>query len=378
MDRDRAYARLAEACRSDELTTTGLAERLAVVGTFDPDLLARLGRGGGGARPAVYCGSRRARVAGGDAVGRAPDRHARAHAGARRPRTRSREVRRAVHRTTTARCSECSSVRARSTGPVDDRDEDELLASLDVCAGRQGGRPRQARATVDIEPTGRRSRAGWHCSTSRVRFASSSRPAASDASASWPCARVPEGAARWTGLSDEPAMMVYGIGGVGEVDAGRALRHGSVEEESTAGSPRHGRIDLDRPTLSSYEPKVVLADVIRQVAAQFPDQGRALERSEVIERQRRARLGARGRGLRRPDPPMRERASEFTPTMRSVRRRLTGSRRRRLRGSGARQTPGPGRGSLYVTCSRSWPPELPGFRLIVSGRCPASPFSQRG
>jgi len=168
------------------------------------------------------------------------------------------------------------------------------------------------------------------------------------------------------GLAEEPAMVVFGIGGVGKSTLVAQFVKDLFEQGD--GAPQAwAYVDFDRPTLASYAPGVVLTDIVRQVAAQFPEQRRLLERSEVVEAQRN--LGA---GLEALDERSSlGRAGEFAHALQSF-----------------------GHDTLVVVLDtfeeveREAPQqaeqisrvfaglagELPGLKLIVSGRSPAAAF----
>jgi KaiC/GvpD/RAD55 family RecA-like ATPase len=68
-------------------------------------------------------------------------------------------------------------------------------------------------------------------------------------------------------LTDRPPLLVYGVGGVGKSTLiARFLLDLAERSDPVAWA----YLDLDRPSLSSYDPLALLTDVIRQVGAQFP------------------------------------------------------------------------------------------------------------
>ena len=71
-------------------------------------------------------------------------------------------------------------------------------------------------------------------------------------------------------LVDDPPMLVYGIGGVGKSTLIARFVLDLVDEQDPGAPTAWAYLDLDRPTLSSYEPATLLRDISRQVAAQFP------------------------------------------------------------------------------------------------------------
>jgi len=130
-------------------------------------------------------------------------------------------------------------------------------------------------------------------------------------------------------------------------------------------------VDLDRPTLSSCDPVVVLNDVIGQVSAQYPAYRRVLQRAQDV-----AYLRTRGAGLEASDTAAssRVRAADFADSLRvmdieslvvvvdtfEVLERNHPER-------------GPQLYDLFATLAS----EIPAFRLVVAGRGPASAFLDR-
>lgn len=78
------------------------------------------------------------------------------------------------------------------------------------------------------------------------------------------------------GLSEDPAFVVHGVGGIGKSTLiARFLM--DVVREAERGEPvAWAYLDMDRPTLRSYHPDVIIDDVARQVAAQLTVQRRRL------------------------------------------------------------------------------------------------------
>lgn len=170
-------------------------------------------------------------------------------------------------------------------------------------------------------------------------------------------------------LLDRPPLLVYGVGGVGKSTlTAQFLLELAERAEPTAWA----YLDLDRPTLASYEPLPLLNDVIRQVGAQFPEMRRFLDYSayEATEK-------ALGSGVDdESDSGVRE-------AVRRLARAVYGACEGRLvvvldtfeelqraevvaRRSGA-STPLYG---MFLALSRA----ARSFRLVVSGRAPALTF----
>ncbi len=77
-------------------------------------------------------------------------------------------------------------------------------------------------------------------------------------------------------LLELPPQLVYGIGGVGKSTlVAQFVLDLAADQHQTAWV----YLDLDRPTLSSYDPATILTDIIRQVGTQIPQAQRYLARS---------------------------------------------------------------------------------------------------
>ncbi|MEO3854059.1 ATP-binding protein [Acrocarpospora sp. B8E8] len=159
------------------------------------------------------------------------------------------------------------------------------------------------------------------------------------------------------------ATIVYGVGGVGK----STLIARFVMDLADRGRP-WAYLDFDRPTLSSYDPVVVLNDIIRQVSVQFPDDKRVLRRWQDLDRSAKAGGGLEtyGRGL-----SYEVLASSFAKSARE--RGLGGlvvvldtfeevGRADRFTRDKLRE--------LFTLLAH----ELPDFRLVISGRAPAETF----
>ena len=114
-----------------------------------------------------------------------------------------------------------------------------------------------------------------------------------------------------TGLINDPAMVVYGIGGVGkstlmarfvmDLVNGRADGPSGGDVDEDGGDEFSGvwaYLDMDRPTLRNYEPEAILDEIVRQVAAQLPEGRRLLEGAR-----REAARRSKGAGLEAFDAP---------------------------------------------------------------------------
>jgi hypothetical protein len=254
--------------------------------------------------------------------------------------------------------------------PVEQRDEDELLASLDVwrwateAVARAGltGKVATGPTRDEIE-----SRLALLEVTRAVRKLVVAGVIGREAELQ----RLHEYRLETTagrGLTSEPAMVVDGIGGVGKSTLVARFVMDLYEEGETEPRGAWAYLDLDRPTLSSCEPEVVLADIVRQVAAQFPDHRRTFERSEAVLRDR-----MKGAGLEGSDTvgSYREQASAFTWAMESI---ADGSLVVIVDTYEELEHNHPYRADDLYGLFAVLSSELPAFRLIVSGRGPAAAF----
>jgi hypothetical protein len=173
-------------------------------------------------------------------------------------------------------------------------------------------------------------------------------------------------------LTDRPPMLVYGVGGVGKSTLiARFLLDLAEAPEPTAWA----YLDLDRASLSSYDPLVLLTDVIRQIGAQLPMVRRFLDYSgsEAAEK-------ALGSGLEGTDyRSLREAAIRVAnATNDACEGRLTVvldtyeelQRAQRARGELDPRR----RASSLFTLFDILSDYTRMFRLVVSGRAPASDF----
>lgn len=172
------------------------------------------------------------------------------------------------------------------------------------------------------------------------------------------------------GLGSDPAMMVYGIGGAGKSTLIARLVLDLHEVALRGSRTAWAYLDLDRPTLSSAEPLVLLDDIVRQVGAQIPSYQRA-------QRHRKADWwrASIGSGFEADDHllPYLERTAAIAD---DLRRRgvdslvvVLDSCEDAQRGQEhfAEQLYG-----LFAALTR----QFPRFRLIVSGRAPVPTFTR--
>ena len=252
--------------------------------------------------------------------------------------------------------------------PLGERTDDELLASLLVWrwateAAARAGRTGQIRIHPGKDAI--ESELALRDVTRAIRRLSGSGCVGRDAE----LARLRDYCRRGEhrDLESDPAMVVYGIGGVGKSTlVARFAMDLFDNRESTA--IRVAYLDLDRPTLASCDPAVVLLDVVRQVAAQSPD-----ARRELLRIEKDARLYGKGAGLEAVDTAhsYAGSADEFISVMRRTGDTAlvvvldTYEQLEHRHPYRAMQL-----WDLFATLAAG----LPGFRLIVSGRVPASVF----
>jgi hypothetical protein len=365
-----AQALLDDASRSDELARSQLAERLAVLGTFDPERLTDEDDGADTLR--LLCQrlpgrqlQPRAALAESWRVGALARMLQRADGPAELGRVRGQ-----IEPDYDSPLQRMLDAWVLGTDrPLEHRDEDELLASLDVwrwateAVARAGltGKVATGPARDEIE-----SRLALLEVTRPVRRLVE--PGCLGREAELQRLHEFRLEATAAGLTYEPAMVVYGIGGVGKSTLVARFVMDLYEEGETDPRRAWAYLDLDRPTLSSCEPDVVLADIVRQVAAQFPDHRRRLERSEVVLRER-----MKGAGLEGFDTvsSYREQASEFTKAMYSI---ADGSLVVVVDTYEELEHNHPYRADDLYGLFAVLSSELPVFRLIVSGRGPAAAF----
>jgi hypothetical protein len=364
-----AVALLAEAEREQELAQSELVERLAVLGTFAPGLLE-------GAQSEdvlrLLCDSlatedamlvERRRI---DTLVRMLQR------GGREELARVRAT--AAPLVVDGPLQRMLDAFVLGGGPpLEDRDEDELLASLEVWrwateAVARAGLTREIGvwpdkdqiesrlALLDVTRAVRRLAEGG-CVGRETELASLHE-----------FRRTP---VPFAGLLDDPAMVLYGLGGVGKSTLVARFVMDLVEQVPASDPGVWAYLDLDRPTLASCRPDVVLADISRQIAAQLIGERRGLARGEEILRRRR-----KGAGLESADDASSHRAQAIE-LARTVHEGADGAllvvldTYEQLESNHPEQA-----GPLYETFA-VLAADLPRFRLVVSGRAPAEQFADR-
>lgn len=87
-------------------------------------------------------------------------------------------------------------------------------------------------------------------------------------------------------LSGDPALLVYGIGGVGKSMLVATFVMELIEGVEEAERYVWAYLDMDRPTLRTYRPEVILDEILRQVGALLPGGRRELEgaRQQVAQK----------------------------------------------------------------------------------------------
>jgi AAA ATPase domain/Effector-associated domain 1 len=365
IDSDGAQALLKEAERGEELAHSGMVERLAILATFDPRRLD-----GPDAHDVVHllCESLPSQ----EAILRERQRiDALVGMLQRGGHAELARVRRSVEPHTNSPLQRMLDAFVLGDRPaLDDRDEDELLASLTVWqwvteAVAHAGQTLEAPiepgkdaiesrlALLDVTRAIRRlARSGCvgrEAELARLHAYRRSRPTSSDFQA-------------------EPAMVVHGIGGVGKSTLVARFAMDLYEERDNPDAGVWAYLDLDRPTLASCDAAAIMADINRQVAAQRPDERRKLVRSEEVMRRRN-----KGAGLEAFDSAWtyRDTASEFIAEMRGI---ADGALVVVLDTYEQLERNKPDRAAELWDLFARMAAELPRFRLIVSGRAPAKAF----
>jgi len=369
VDREQAQLILDEALRTEELARSPLTARLALLATFDPLLLADDDTG-----DVVRLLCRRLPRHDGHQAAMLDERWrieaiaAVLRAGGLAELARVRATVEAHHDTPLQRMMDAF-VRGGAL-PVDMDDENDLLAALEAWRWASEAVARaQLTTAVTIEP-GRdviESRLALLDVTRAVRrLAESGCVGRERELARLSAYRMPSTARR--SLVDEPAMVVHGIGGIGKSTLVARFVMDLHDAAERGERLAWAYLDLDRPTLESGDPAVVLADVVRQITAQFPDQRRVLERSRDV-----AHRKAKGAGLEASDTAVsyRQRVADFAAAMQSV---GVGSLVVVLDTFEELERNHPERVADLYDLFAAWASELPTFRLVVSGRRPAAAF----
>jgi tetratricopeptide (TPR) repeat protein len=173
-------------------------------------------------------------------------------------------------------------------------------------------------------------------------------------------------------LADDPPMLVHGIGGIGKSTLIARFVLDLAEAESAPGQQTAwAYLDFDRPTLSALDPAVLLRDVSRQIAAQFPGFRSVLQDQQAVEQSRFL-----GSGLEADTSAWyREAAFDLASALRGLRVErlvvvLDTFEEAERRGQ---QATDPVFGLFAALASA-----VPRFKLVVSGRGPARAFAQPG
>jgi hypothetical protein len=171
-------------------------------------------------------------------------------------------------------------------------------------------------------------------------------------------------------LYDLPAMLVHGVGGVGKSTlVAQFVRE--LADRRTAWA----YLDLDRPSLASFEPLALLRDIVRQIGSQHPLLRRALDSETLFAEETSKGVGAES-----------SRREPWLALANSIAKLLVGvldgplvvvlDTYEELQRHDARE-PSPMGGELYRMFARL-SDDIPHFRLVVSGRAPATDFVASG
>jgi hypothetical protein len=370
MDRGAATTFLAEAEYKDSLASSEAVERLAVLATFDPGTLPRDESTRDALR--LLCHDLPPHGGHDEAILLARPRvEALSRILARGGLPELARVRKSVtvHHDSPLQRMLDSFVLQTGKG-AEARDEDELLASLDVWAWATEAIARAGlSARISVQP----SREQLEGRLSLLEVTRAVRKLCSGGFVG----REPELARlhdfrRTTppgqSLVDDPAMVVFGIGGVGKSTLVARFVLDLYDMDSLSDGWPWAYLDLDRPTLSSCEPTVLLADIVRQVAAQLPEQRKLFDRSEHLARRRGIGAGLEGIDTATSH---RQRAAEFASVMRSI---SGGSLLVVLDTYEELERHHPEAADAVYDLFATLAGELPSFHLVVSGRSPAEAF----
>ncbi|QYN39135.1 ATP-binding protein [Pseudonocardia sp. DSM 110487] len=369
MDREQAQLILDEAQRTEELAHSPLTARLALLATFDPLLLA-----GDDTGDVVRLLCRRLPRHDGRQAAMLDERWrieaiaAMLRAGGLAELARVRASAEAHHDTPLQRMMDAF-VRGEAL-PVDMNDQNDLLAALEAWRWASEAVARaQLTSAVPIEPARDviESRLALLDVTRAVRGLADAGCVGRERELTRLSAyRMPSTARR--SLVDEPAMVVHGIGGIGKSTLVARFVMDLHDAAERGERLAWAYLDLDRPTLESGDPAVVLADVIRQITAQFPDQRRVLARSKDV-----AHRKTKGAGLEASDTAVsyRQRVADFASAMQAA---GVDSLVIVLDTFEELERNHPDRVADLYDLFAAWASELPTFRLVVSGRRPAAAF----
>ncbi|QOD05017.1 effector-associated domain EAD1-containing protein [Pseudarthrobacter sp. BIM B-2242] len=371
---ENAEVLLAEAQRRSLLGRSALAEQLALLGTFSPDrlstALAADDEGEGDPRSVLELLSRRL-PSGELMLEDLPRINALTRMLSRGGHPELARVRRTISNVSDSPLQRMLDAFVLGGGPeLEERDEDELIASLDVWGWATEA---VARAhLVGLSPV----TPGKDAIESRLALLNVTRAVRRLAAGGCLGREVQLGRLhgylrRHSGPHDlraEPAMVVYGIGGVGKSTLVARFVLDLYDERFDPATGVFAYLDLDRPTLADCDPEVLLTDITEQVAAQLTGHRRQFARNAEVKRRLQ-----RGAGLEASDSAgsYRQQASQLVADL-------------RLFAGGAiavvldtyeqleRNHPEQ-RGPVYELFGLL-AADLPGFRLVVSGRSPATAF----
>lgn len=165
------------------------------------------------------------------------------------------------------------------------------------------------------------------------------------------------------GLAADPALVVHGVGGVGKSTLIARFVMDMVDDPD--GQYAWAYLDLDRPTLASLEPWVVLREVIRQVSVQLPEHLRLFQYLQASGDDR-----SRGAGLE-TESFYRDAAREFAEQL----ARTTGGRLVVVLDTFEQAERRPYTADKFYELFAVLAEKLSHFKLVVSGRAPARVFT---
>jgi hypothetical protein len=376
MDPDGALALLAEAELSERLSTDPQVEKLAVLGPFNPDRLGGTGEDGpdrdaaailsllcrrlpSGGAPQLVILTERVRI---DALTRVLLRGG---------RDELMSVRSSAGGTTNSPLQRMLDAFVIGPGaPVESQDQDELLASLEVWRWMTEAVARAGlTAKIPVEPRKDviEGRLALLQVTSAVRRLAELGCIGRADELRKLHAHV-QSLPTSMSLANDPALVVYGIGGVGKSTLMARFVTDLFEEGQQGYRRPWAYLDLDRPTLASCAAEVVLADIAEQVAAQFPEQrGRFLRTADYNRRR------FKGSGIESYEAasPYLSLAVDFASDLRSA---VGGSLVVVLDTYEELERAHPEKADELFDMFAVMADQLPEFKLIVSGRAPASRY----
>lgn len=173
-------------------------------------------------------------------------------------------------------------------------------------------------------------------------------------------------------LYEVPAMLVHGVGGVGK----STLVAQFVLQLAEAGRPTAwAYLDLDRPSLASFEPLPLLRDIVRQIGSQLPLLRRALDSETLLVDETSKGAGAESR-RREPWLALIESIAKLLVSVLNGPLVVVLDTYEELQRHDARAVSPQGE-ELYRMFARL-SDYVPHFRLVVSGRAPATDFVASG